>query len=109
MQRFEPPALANQLRRQPVEQLGVRRWLPAHAEIAGRGDDPPAEVMLPETIHDHPRGQRVIRPREPGRQRRPPARLSSLDEPDQSGNAPPGCEARSTPGGRGATLGPRDL
>ena len=30
-------------------------------------------------------------------------------EPGDAGTAPAVCEARSTPGGRGATLGPRDL
>ena len=45
-------------RGQPVEQLGMRRGLALLAEIAGRGDDSAAEVMLPEAVDDHPRGQR---------------------------------------------------
>ena len=58
--RLEPPAVADQLAGQPVEQLGMRRRLPLLAEVARRGDDPAAEVVLPEPVDDHP-GQQVAR------------------------------------------------
>ena len=43
------------------------------AEVVGRGDDPPAEVVLPEPVDDHPRGQvpgAVVGVGQPVRQRR---------------------------------------
>ena len=49
--RLGPPAFANQLAGQPIEQLGMRRRLAAGAEVAGRGDDATAEMELPEAIH----------------------------------------------------------
>ena len=49
--------IANQLAREPVEQLGVRRLFALRAKITRRGNNPAAEMMLPETIHDHSRQQ----------------------------------------------------
>ena len=37
------------------------RWRFAeHAEIIDRGDDPPADQVMPDSVHDHPRDQRVL-------------------------------------------------
>src|SRR5438874_11450319 len=37
------------------------RWRFAeHAEIIDRGDDPPAKQVMPDSVDDHPRDQRVL-------------------------------------------------
>ncbi len=43
-----------------VEQFGVRRPLAELAEVAGRADQAPAEVVLPDAVHHHARSERVI-------------------------------------------------
>ena len=52
----------------------MRRPLAHDAEIAGRADDALAEMIMPDAIHHHARRQRILRVRQPLRQRRPPAR-----------------------------------
>src|SRR5262249_20245943 len=54
---FELPFSRNQLARQPIQQLRMRRWFAAGSEVAGRGHDAAAHVMLPEAIDDHARQQ----------------------------------------------------
>ena len=66
--RLQAPASADQLGGQPVQQLGVRRLFAHRAEVAGRGDESAAEMMLPEPVDDHPRGQRVFGADQPVRQ-----------------------------------------
>ena len=61
MQRLEPPAVRDIPRGQPVEQLRVRGRAAVEAEIAGRGDDPLAEVVVPEAVDHDPRRQGVRR------------------------------------------------
>ena len=68
MQRLERSACGEQLRRQRIEQLRMTRTDAAEAEIIGRGHEPPPEVMVPEPVDDHSRGQRVLGRRHPGRQ-----------------------------------------
>ncbi len=51
-------------------------------EVAGRGDDPPAEVVLPDPVDHHPRRQRVGRVGDPARQGRADGRASgALGDP----------------------------
>ena len=59
----------------------MRRHFASRAEVAGRGDDPAPEVVLPEPVDDHTGGQRVIRPADPAGEFEPPARggLPRLD------------------------------
>ena len=50
-----------QLSGQPVEQFGVRGTTTHEAEIAGRVDDARAKVIVPQTIGQHARRQRILR------------------------------------------------
>ena len=60
VQRLDRPAVATNRRASQSSSSGWRR-LAARAEVAGRGDDPPAEVVLPDAV-DHDAGrQRVVR------------------------------------------------
>ena len=57
---------------EPVEQLGMRGPFAADAEIVGRAHEPFAEMPLPDAIHDHARGERVLLRRDPFGQRGSP-------------------------------------
>jgi hypothetical protein len=59
---------------EPVEQLDVGGGIALAAEVAGRGDDAPAEVVLPQAINQDARRERMIWLREPARQCCPAAR-----------------------------------
>ena len=48
---LQRPAARREFAGEPVEQLGMRRLVAAEAEVAGRGDEALAEVMMPEAIH----------------------------------------------------------
>ncbi len=64
----------DELRGEVVEQFGVRRLRPGNAEVVGRGDDAGAEVVLPDAV-DHDAGEeRVLRRRDPVRERGAAAR-----------------------------------
>jgi len=58
-------------RLQLVEQFGVRRPRPLHAEVFGRAHQAPAEVRLPDLVHHHPPDQRVVLAHEPAGEREP--------------------------------------
>src|SRR5438477_520605 len=51
------PAVLNQIVREKIEQLGMRRRVTLRAEIARRRDDTTPKMMLPQTIDDHARKQ----------------------------------------------------
>ena len=69
--RFHVPAATDKFRRQPVEQLGMRRRIPLGAEVAEAADDAVAEHLRPQAIDRHPRGQRMIGPVQPPCQPQP--------------------------------------
>ena len=71
---LDAPAAVHELDRQPVEQLRMRRLLAHLAEVIERRHDAAAEMMMPDAIDDHARGQRIVRRRQPLRQRPPAAR-----------------------------------
>ena len=52
--------LADKLRGQVVEQLGVRREFAVGAEVVHRGYQPTAKQMLPDAVGGHPRRERMI-------------------------------------------------
>ena len=60
VQRLELPVVVDQPQREPIEQLGMRRRRAQLAEVVGRADDAAAEVMLPDAVDDHPRGEHVL-------------------------------------------------
>ena len=76
--RLEPPAAGDQLGGEPVEQLGMRGRLAPNAEIARRRHDPPAEMVLPEPVDDHPGRQGIVGLGEPAGQGRPAAGLVAV-------------------------------
>ena len=53
MDRLDRPAAGDEPGGEPVEQLGMSRRLAAEPEIGRRGDDPPAEVVLPDPVDHH--------------------------------------------------------
>ena len=65
---FYVPAGAHELAGEPVEQLGMRRGIALRAEIAGRADEAGTKELLPKTIGDDARGERVFRINEPTRE-----------------------------------------
>ena len=68
LHRLHVPAVAHELRRQPVQQFRIRRPLALRAEIFHGLHQPHAEIHLPEPVHRHARGQRVRRIHQPLRQ-----------------------------------------
>jgi hypothetical protein len=68
------PTAPDEFAGQPVEQLGVGGRRPRFAEIAGRLDERLAEVMLPQPVHHHPGGQRMIGPHQPSGEGQPASR-----------------------------------
>ena len=68
MHRLDVPAGADELGRQPVEQLGVRRRLALDAEVLGRLDQARAEMVLPDPVDGHAGRQRVVGTSQPARQ-----------------------------------------
>ena len=59
VQRLDGPARGDKFTRQVIEQFGMTGRIAAHAEIAGRGDKPFAEMPLPDTVDQHPGRQWV--------------------------------------------------
>ena len=60
MQRFDRPAGFDQAAGQPVQQLGMSRQRAHAAEVARRADYSFAEVLLPDAIDHHARGQGML-------------------------------------------------
>src|SRR5215510_9421435 len=65
MHRLPTPATLHEFGRHPVEQLGMARTISRGAEIAGRLHDALPEMVLPDAIDGHARGQRVVGARDP--------------------------------------------
>ena len=70
MNRFQMPAVGDEFAGQPVEQFRMRGVAPHRPEIVRRGHDPLAEVILPNTVNHHSRGEWMIGASEPFGQRR---------------------------------------
>ena len=59
VQFFQRPALPDELQRQPVEQLGVRGRSTHFAKVRRRVHETVAKMVLPYSIDQHARGQRM--------------------------------------------------
>ena len=68
MERFQAPAIANELDGQPVEQCGVRRAVTFYAKVFQRPHKPGTKVIMPHAIDHHASGERMVWTREPPRQ-----------------------------------------
>ena len=73
MHRLKAPAAVDKAPCQPVKQSGMRRATAEFAKIARRPDDAAAEVAVPQAIHHHTRGERVVPAGDPLSQRHSPA------------------------------------
>ena len=51
VQGLQAPAGLDELRRQTIQQLRMRRRSPAHPQVVRSGHNPDAEILLPHTIH----------------------------------------------------------
>ena len=71
---FHAPAVTDELIRQPVQQLGMGGALAHQAEVAGRGHDPPAEMVLPDAVRHDAAGEGIFGASQPIRQRGPASR-----------------------------------
>ena len=60
MERLQRPAVPDQPLRQVIEQRGVAGAVAGLPEVARRADDPLAEMMLPQPVHDHSRRERIV-------------------------------------------------
>src|SRR5262249_4955330 len=78
MKVLETPAALDQFDGQPIEQLRMRGGIAHCAEVAGRGDDAGAEMMLPQAIDEDTGCQRIVLARQPTSQSRTPSRRFPL-------------------------------
>ena len=93
--RLDAPAAGDELAGEPVEQLRVGGQIAHRAEIAGRGDEPAAEVAAPDPVDHHPGRQGMIRGDQPVGQHRPPAgRMGQRRGTCRRGVVPAGEEGR---------------
>src|SRR5215510_1072543 len=60
MHLLDAPAARNELASQPIEQVEMRRAPTLQAKIARCRNDAPPEVMLPDAVDHHSRGQRIV-------------------------------------------------
>ena len=68
MQRLHAPAVLDERRRKPVEQLGMTRAIAAQTEVVRRFHEARAEVVLPDAVHDYARGEWIARIGDPARE-----------------------------------------
>ena len=71
MQPFDAPAIFNEIDCEPVEQLRMRRRTPRVSEVTERFHDPASEVMMPDTIDEDPRRERMVGLSQPAGERQP--------------------------------------
>ncbi len=58
--RFTGQPLSMEIAGRIIEQIGMRRRRAAHAEVAGRFHQTRSEVVMPDAIDHHPRGERIL-------------------------------------------------
>src|SRR2546428_335391 len=67
--RFDAPALLNEPAGQPVEQFRMRGTLAIAAKVVHGAHNAFTEMVLPDSVDHDARGERVLRARDPARQR----------------------------------------
>ena len=60
MESFERPSSLLQLQGQPIEKFWMARQRTTESKVAGCGDDPFPEMMVPQSIDDYPCWQWVL-------------------------------------------------
>ena len=85
---LDVPAAVEEVRREPVEHLGMRGVRALRAKILERRDEAAAKHDFPQAIHEHARDERVVARREP------------LGEIEARGAAVPGLHAAQRHGHR---------
>jgi len=60
-QLFDRPPFRDESLGQVVEQFRMRRCLAQLAKVIRRGDKAATKHVMPDTVHDHARGQRIVR------------------------------------------------
>ena len=65
MQFLQAPAVLDELRGQPVQQIGMRGRFGSHAKVAGSLDQACTKMVCPHAIGDYPRGEWVRRINDP--------------------------------------------
>ena len=58
---FDAPAAPHKFGCQKIQQVGVSRAVPSGPEIARRADDAAGEMILPDAVDHHARGERIVR------------------------------------------------
>src|SRR5262245_5075398 len=73
MKRLHAPPSLDELAGEPIKQFRMNRTLSKLAEIVFRPGQAFPEVMLPDSVNHHPRGERILRISDPLRKLTPPA------------------------------------
>ena len=60
MDALETPTPGDEFASQVIEQLGVSRRRGGDTKVAGCADEPPSEMVLPDSVDDHACRQRVV-------------------------------------------------
>src|SRR5262245_8855301 len=87
MHRLQAPIPPNELRGQPVEQLGIAGRLALDPEVLAGFDKASAEMLGPDAVHGHSADEWIIRIDQPARQCKSIDRLSSGQRVKLDGNA----------------------
>ena len=91
--RLQPPASADEFSGQPIEEFLIGGPVPDAAEIIAGFDQSDTEVVLPETVDDHPRQQGsspLVNVREPSREALPAISTLVFRLPDPIGEVTTG-------------------
>ena len=62
---LDAPAARDELRREPIEEFGVRRLLTLRAEVSGGRNQALSEELLPHAVHGNSRCEWILRRDEP--------------------------------------------
>ena len=68
MQRLEVAAVGDELSGEKIEELGMSGFGAHESEVARRGDNASAEMMLPHAVRQHAPGERILRRGDPVRE-----------------------------------------